>query len=102
MPLYHIHLCGASDGANDQDGEEFADDAAARDHLVACIRAIAADGLSATADCSAFVFELRDQEGQLVATVPFTQEPELTDGWREWASYPAAHRYSQAPQPTAC
>lgn len=72
MPLYHIRLCGASDGANDPDGEEFASDAVARDHVVASIRAMIADGLSATADCSAFVFELRGPEEQLIAAIPFT------------------------------
>lgn len=74
MPLYRIHLCGASDGVNDPDGEEFADDAAARNHVAASVREMIADGMSATADCSALVLELKRQDGQLVATFPFACE----------------------------
>lgn len=82
MSLYHIHLRGASDGVNDPEGEEFANDAAARDHVIAAVREMMDGGLSGTADCAALVFEVRDRDGQLVATVPFSQAPRVPGGWR--------------------
>lgn len=78
MSRYFFYLLGASEGANDSEGEEFASDAAALDHIVASVSAMMMDGLKAGADFSAFVFQVHDQLGQLIATVPFLNVPKVT------------------------
>lgn len=73
MPRYFFHLRCASEGANDPSGEEFANDTAPRDHVVASIREMIEGGLRSNAGCLSFVFDVKNEEGQLVATVPFTE-----------------------------
>jgi hypothetical protein len=77
-----MHLCGASDGVNDPDGEEFADDAAAVDHLVTAVRQMLAGGVSAIANCDTLVFELRDGGEQVIATVPLTHRLGSAGVWQ--------------------
>ena len=78
MSLYFFNLRGASDGANDPEGEEFASDAAALNHIASSVGAIIKDGVKAGADFSALVFEVYDQLGQLIATVPFLDAPTVS------------------------
>lgn len=80
MSRYFFYLRGASKGVNDLDGEEFADDVAALDHIVSSIRSMIEDGVRPDADFSTFMFEVRDQAGRLVSYVPFLEATAMSRG----------------------
>lgn len=80
MPRYFLRLRGASEGANDPDGEEFANAAAARNYIVASIRKIIEEGSRTSTNYVSLVFDVMNAEGRLVATVPFTEVVHLLPG----------------------
>ena len=73
MSLYFFHLSGAPERIDDPDGEEFSDDAAARAAAVCAAREIVGDGIKVGRDATDGSFEVKNEAGQIVATVPFSE-----------------------------
>lgn len=76
MPRYFFnvrHRPGPAGLARDPEGEELADVAAAREHALTGARVvIARDRLATIRDWMDCTFEITDEAGQLVLTVPFS------------------------------
>ncbi|GJD63968.1 DUF6894 family protein [Methylobacterium frigidaeris] len=76
MPLYFFHLRHGPDPnglAQDLEGDELAGPEAARDHALAVARdLIARVRLHAVRDWFSCTFEVTDEGGHLVMTVPFS------------------------------
>lgn len=75
MPRYFFnvrHRPGPDGLAEDHEGDELADVSAAREHALSEARAmIARDQLDVIRDWMVCSFEITDEAGQLVLTVPF-------------------------------
>ncbi|MEG9503157.1 MAG: hypothetical protein MIN69_15110 [Methylorubrum extorquens] len=87
MPRYFFnvrHRPGPAGLAEDHEGDELVDVAAAREHALTEARAmIAWDQLATIRDWLICSFEITDEAGQLVLTVPFSDtvaDPETEDG----------------------
>jgi len=80
LPRYFFRLRGASEGVNDPDGEEFENDAAARNHVTVSIRMMLEEGSRTSTDYVSLVFDVMNEEGQLIATVPFNEVIHLSPG----------------------
>jgi hypothetical protein len=72
MPRYFFHMKGAPDRLDDPEGQEFASLEAAQECARQSARQLAADGIRAGLDCSAYPFEIKDSDGRTVAIVPFS------------------------------
>ena len=76
MPRYFFnvrHRPGPAGLTQDPEGEELADANAAREHAMTVARAmIARDRLATIRDWMDCTFEITDEDGQLVLTVPFS------------------------------
>ncbi|MER2269791.1 DUF6894 family protein [Methylobacterium oxalidis] len=85
MPLYFFnvrHRPGPAGLAVDPEGEEFADVNAAREHALSMARiSIARERLTMIRDWMVCSFEIMDESGQLVLTVPFSDTVPVEEGW---------------------
>ncbi|WP_421757479.1 DUF6894 family protein [Croceibacterium ferulae] len=57
-------------GARDPEGQQFADLDAAREHAIESGRQLVAEGIVAGRDTLAIEYQIRDEEGKLLAVVP--------------------------------
>ncbi|MEG9505347.1 MAG: hypothetical protein MIN69_26440 [Methylorubrum extorquens] len=84
MPRYFFnvrHRPGPAGLAEDHEGDELVDVAAAREHAIAEARAMTAqDQLATIRDWMVCSFEITDEAGQLVLTVPFSDTVADLDG----------------------
>lgn len=85
MPRYFFnlrHRPGPAGLALDQEGEVLADADAARRHALSeAQQMIARDRLTMIRDWMDCTFEITDETGQLVLTVPFSETVPAPDGW---------------------
>ena len=91
MPRYFFnvrHRPGPAGLAEDPEGDELANVNAVREHALSVAeKMIARDRLTLIRDCMVCSFEIMDEEGRHVLTVPFSDTvPELED----WTEVPAA------------
>jgi hypothetical protein len=91
MPRYFMnlrHRPGPNGLSVDEEGDELANVNAVREHALSVAeKMIARDRLTMIRDWLVCSFEITDEEGQLVLTLPFSDTvPELED----WTEVPAA------------
>ena len=77
MPRYYFHVCNGKGFTEDEAGQEFPDEAAARDAAVQGIRDLMAEELRRGQINVASFVEIEDADRQLVATVAFTEAVEM-------------------------
>ncbi|MBD0272246.1 MAG: hypothetical protein ICV73_09975 [Acetobacteraceae bacterium] len=72
MPRFHFHVRDSDSDSllEDLEGAEFPDLEAARAETVAASREVLAERIKAGLPLSGLQFEIRDEAGELVATVP--------------------------------
>ena len=75
MPRFFLHIREAERLVEDPDGSDLPDLDAARAEAAAAAREIAAERLRAGKGLDARRFEIRDEAGRLLATVPFPEVP---------------------------
>lgn len=68
---YYLHMRRGEELIEDPDGEEFADLGAAREAAIWSARELMADRLRRGRRMDGQTFEIHDETGSLVATVPF-------------------------------
>jgi hypothetical protein len=71
MPRYFLNLLEDGKLYEDPDGDEWADDQAARDQALLNARAILKDRPISVSGWLRLVYEIRDESGRLVDRVPF-------------------------------
>ncbi len=70
MPRFHFHVRDGDSLLEDLEGAEFPDLDAARADAVAASRDVLAERIKAGLPLGGLQFEIRDEAGRLVATVP--------------------------------
>lgn len=68
---YYLHMRSGETFMEDPDGEEFANLDAAKEEAIRSAREIMADRLRVGLPLDGQTFEIHDEDGNLVATVPF-------------------------------
>ncbi len=79
MPRYFLHVREAGDLVEDPDGVDFPDVAAARMEAVAAAREIMAEHIRKGLDVSSWSFEVVDEDGRLIMSVPFSEAVQRAD-----------------------
>ena len=93
MPLFYLHLCNGAGFAEDEEGTELPDLAAARKRAIEGLRDIMAAELRAgEIDMGAFV-EIEDEDRRLLATISFE------DAVRVTAEQGQRRKHPQQPEP---
>ena len=85
MPRYFFnirHRPGPAGLAVDEEGDELADVASAREHALSAARSmIAQDRLTMVRDWMVCSFEITDEQGRHVLTIPFSDTMPAVEGW---------------------
>jgi hypothetical protein len=71
MPRFFFHACRRGGRIEDPQGSDFIDLDAARADAVAAARELLAENIQIGADISDWWFEITDEPGMLLTTVPF-------------------------------
>ncbi len=79
MPRYFLHVREAGDLVEDPDGTEFPDEAAVRKEAVEAAREIMAEHIRKGLDVSGWSFEVVDEDGRPVMSVPFSEAVQRVD-----------------------
>ena len=83
MPLYFLHVCDSNGFAEDDEGHELADLAAARRAAVAGLRDIMAGDLQSGYLNTACFVEIEDEQHDLLATISFADAVRISDEIQE-------------------
>lgn len=78
VPRFYLHVCNGSGFTEDVEGQEFADDDAARAAAIAGIRDLMSEELRRGELNIASFVEIEDDDRELVSTVQFTEAVVLT------------------------
>ena len=76
MPRFHFHIRDGATLLEDREGADFASVDAAREDAAAASREVLAERLQAGQPLDGLQLEIRDEAGQLVATVPIRADAE--------------------------
>lgn len=71
MPRFYLHVCNGNGFVEDEEGQELADAAAARQQAIVSAREIMAHDLRGGELNLASFIEVEDEEGKLLFTLPF-------------------------------
>ena len=79
MPRYYLHICNGSGFVEDEEGQELADDEAARAQAIASARDImAAEMRTGELDLSSFI-EIEDERRSLLFTITFAEAVKIRE-----------------------
>jgi len=79
VPRYYLHICNGSGFVEDEEGQELADDEAARAQAIASARDImAAEMRTGELDLSSFI-EIEDERRSLLFTITFAEAVKIRE-----------------------
>jgi hypothetical protein len=73
MPHFYLHVRNAVASANDEEGEDFADLAAAREKATAGARSILSEEVKGGLLDLRGAIDIADRTGKIVLTIPYTE-----------------------------
>ena len=79
VPRYFLHVREAGDLVEDPDGTDFPDEAAVRKEAIEAAREIMAEHIRKGLDVSSWSFEVVDEDGRLIMSVPFSEAVQRVD-----------------------